>query len=155
MSLRDNAADQELTRAVAHARCEDSTLGVVGIGIAIGSPSAESSLAHVLPLTGGGLRSRLLPDAAAAIFVTAPETPAAFDFSLLAQMHHLTPAEIRVVERLVTGATITEAAAALSISVTTAKTHLSRIFSKIGVSRQADLIALMHRMAPPIRVSRT
>ena len=78
-----------------------------------------------------------------------------FDFGVLAQTHGLTPAEIRVIERLTTGATISEAAADLSISITTAKTHLSRIFSKTGVSRQADLISLIHRLAPPIRVPRT
>jgi DNA-binding CsgD family transcriptional regulator len=38
-----------------------------------------------------------------------------------------------------TGATLSEAAAELRISITTAKTHFSRIFSKTDVSRQADL----------------
>ena len=155
LSLRDNAADGELTRAVALARREEATLGGVGIGIAIGSPAAAPSVAHVLPLAGDGVRRRLMPQAAAAVFVTAAEGSAVFDFGVLAQTHGLTPAEICAIERLTTGATISEAAADLSISITTAKTHLSRIFSKTGVSRQADLISLIHRLAPPIRVPRT
>ena len=71
LSLRDNAADGELTRAVALARREEATLGGVGIGIAIGWPAAAPSVAHVLPLAGDGVRRRLMPQAAAAVFVTA------------------------------------------------------------------------------------
>jgi DNA-binding CsgD family transcriptional regulator len=48
------------------------------------------------------------------------------------------------------GATIGEAAEMLDISANTAKTHLARIFSKTGVTRQPDLIALVNRMVPPV-----
>jgi DNA-binding CsgD family transcriptional regulator len=46
---------------------------------------------------------------------------------------------------------LVEAAAALGIAETTAKTHLSRIFAKTGVSRQAELVALVHRLTPPLQ----
>jgi DNA-binding CsgD family transcriptional regulator len=52
---------------------------------------------------------------------------------------------------LAEGAKLAEAAVALGIADTTAKTHLTHIFSKTGVSRQVDLIALIHRLVPPVQ----
>ena len=122
--------------------------------MSLGSAAAEPSLAHVLPLARGDFGPGLVPQAAAAVFVTAPQTRSALDFSALARTYGLTPAELRMCERLTEGHTLNEAAAHLGISVTTAKTHLARIFSKVGVTRQTDLVALIHRIAPPIRPTR-
>jgi DNA-binding CsgD family transcriptional regulator len=63
----------------------------------------------------------------------------------------LIPAETRVLERLLRDMSLVAAAAALGIAETTAKTHLSRIFAKTGVSRQPELVALVHRLLPPLR----
>jgi len=56
-----------------------------------------------------------------------------------------------MVEYLAGGATFADTADSLQISANTAKTHLARIFSKTGVSRQADLIALVNRLVPPVQ----
>jgi DNA-binding CsgD family transcriptional regulator len=63
----------------------------------------------------------------------------------------LTPAETRMFEQLATGATVAEAAETLAIAKTTARTHLSRILSKTGVTRQTDLVALIHRLSLPVK----
>jgi DNA-binding CsgD family transcriptional regulator len=105
----------------------------------------------VLPLARGDLRTRLLPQATAAIFITRVEQAAAVDIDAVAATFGLTQAESRVVQRLLLGMTLVEAAAALGIAESTAKTHLSRIFSKTGVARQPDLVALVHRLLPPVR----
>jgi DNA-binding CsgD family transcriptional regulator len=39
----------------------------------------------------------------------------------------------------------------LGISLTTAKTHLQRIFAKTGVSRQTDLMRLILTSTPALR----
>jgi len=44
-----------------------------------------------------------------------------------------------------------EAAIALGIGESTAKTHLQNVFFKTGVSRQVDLIILLHRLIPSAR----
>jgi DNA-binding CsgD family transcriptional regulator len=62
----------------------------------------------------------------------------------------LTPAEARMLQHLAAGVTLAEAAKTLGVSTNTAKTHLARIFLKTGVSRQADLIAMVDRLVPPI-----
>jgi DNA-binding CsgD family transcriptional regulator len=69
----------------------------------------------------------------------------------LAANFKLTPAETRMFERFAAGATLAEAAETLAIAETTARTHLSRILSKTGVARQADLVALIHRLSPPVK----
>jgi len=57
-----------------------------------------------------------------------------------------------VAERLLAGAaSLAEVAASLDVSIATVKTHLLHVFAKTGVSRQTDLIALMHRMPPAVR----
>jgi DNA-binding CsgD family transcriptional regulator len=63
----------------------------------------------------------------------------------------LTAAETRLLEQLARNATLAEAAKTLGISQLTARTHLAHIFSKTGISRQADLLTMVGRLAPPIR----
>jgi DNA-binding CsgD family transcriptional regulator len=58
---------------------------------------------------------------------------------LLADIYELTPTEARLAQIIATGVGVKEAARALKISPSTARTHLLRIFQKIGVSRQAEL----------------
>jgi DNA-binding CsgD family transcriptional regulator len=84
------------------------------------------------------------------VFISAPPgeqdgadaTAAAFD---------LTPAETRVLASLLAGRTLAETAVALDIAPSTAKTHLDNIFSKTGVTRQADLMRLGTGLVPPTR----
>jgi DNA-binding CsgD family transcriptional regulator len=56
-----------------------------------------------------------------------------------------------VLASLLAGRTLAETASALDIAATTAKTHLENIFSKTGVSRQAELMLLATRVAAPAR----
>jgi DNA-binding CsgD family transcriptional regulator len=148
LSVRDNQADQELANAIRLAGIDEATIGAKGIGVPLRDDA--SAIAHVLPLARGDLRTRLAPQATAAIFITQPADPAVEDTSAVAADFGLTPAEARILEHLATGATVGEAAKALGISGHTARTHLARIFSKTGVSRQADLIALVNRLVPPV-----
>lgn len=59
--------------------------------------------------------------------------------------------ERRLLEQLVAGKSLPQAADALGIAGTTARTHLTGIVAKTGVSRQADLIALVTRLVPPLQ----
>jgi DNA-binding CsgD family transcriptional regulator len=151
LAVHDSAANKELTGAIEIARRDEAAMGATGIAVPIGFPQGKPAIAHVLPLTRGDVRSQLMPQATAAVFVTAPEVRSAFDLSVLRQTYGLTPAEIRVCEHLTRGRTPSELAEDVGVSISTVKTHMTRIFSKLSVSRQADLIALIHRIAPPIR----
>jgi DNA-binding CsgD family transcriptional regulator/PAS domain-containing protein len=150
LSVRGSEGACELGKAIALAQQNEATIGATGIGVALGH-AGEPAIAHVLPLARGELRTRLMLQATAAVFVTQAglQPPAAI--AALAANFKLTPAEARMFERLAAGATFAEAAETLRIAETTARTHLSRILSKTGVSRQADLVALIHRLSPPVK----
>lgn len=91
-----------------------------------------------------------MPQATAAVLITHDERIAVADVRALARNFDLTAAETRLLEQLVRNATLADAARALGVSQETARTHLAHIFSKTGVSRQADLLMLVDRLAPPI-----
>jgi len=52
----------------------------------------------------------------------------------------LSPAEARLTQQLALGQAVEEAAQALGISRNTAKTQLKKVFAKVGVKRQPDLV---------------
>lgn len=142
MRSRDQATSARLTRAFAGT---DDDLGVPLRGA-----SGAIATAHIMPLGRGPVLPGLVPRAAAAVFV-ATDAPATPDrLRPVAEAFGLTPGELRLLERLVTGDSLGEAAAALGVARTTAKTHLSRILAKTGTRRQTGLLALMHRLVPAV-----
>jgi DNA-binding CsgD family transcriptional regulator/PAS domain-containing protein len=152
LSIRDAKARQELIHAIELARVDEAAIGANGIGVPLRDPG--SAVAHVLPLARGELRTRFAAQAAAAVFITQPAQSPPRDVGAIAANFGLTPAETRMLEQLAGGASLGEVARALNISANTAKTHLSRIFSKTGVSRQADLLSLINTMVPPVQRSK-
>jgi len=150
LQAKKPAAAAELRTAIKVAAQNEAEIGKAGLAIRLTELGVPPVSAHVLPLTGGDLRTRLQPSAVAAVFINAPPgeqdgaaaTAAAFD---------LTPAETRVLASLLAGRTLAETATALRIAASTAKTHLDNIFSKTGVTRQADLMRLGTGLVPPTR----
>ena len=151
LSVRNTTANAELSAAIRQARSDESRIGDSGLGVPL--LSDEPSVAHVLPLARGDVRTRLMPQATAAVFVTVARPCLCADVGVLARNFDLTPAETRLLEQLVQNATLGRAAGELGISQETARTHLAHIFSKTGVSRQAELLTLVDRLVPPIRRS--
>jgi DNA-binding CsgD family transcriptional regulator/PAS domain-containing protein len=130
-------------------RASGEELGNRGIGIPVSLGSAPSAVAYVLPLNAGAVRSALQP-ATAAVFVSiAGILPAELE-SVFGTLYDLTPAEARLMHKIGSGMTVTAAAEALSVSEATVKTHLQRVFRKVDVSRQTDLVALIESLRPPI-----
>ena len=151
LSARNAAANEELSAAIRLARDNEAQIGSSGLGVPLCCD--EPSVAHVLPLARGNVRTRLMPQATAAVFITRAERESSADIRALVRIFDLTAAEIRLLEQLTRNATLADAAKTLRISQETARTHLAHIFSKTGVSRQADLLTLVDRLAPPIRRS--
>jgi len=152
LSVHDPRAGAEIASAIELARADEATIGTNGIGVPL--RGEEAAVAHVLPLAGGELRTRLAPQATAAVFITQPTDSPPQDIGSLAANYGLTPAETRILECVAGGASIGEAAEMLDVSANTARTHLAHIFSKTGVTRQADLIALVNRIVPPVHRTR-
>jgi DNA-binding CsgD family transcriptional regulator/PAS domain-containing protein len=92
---------------------------------------------QVVPLASSG------PRAAAIVFISAPEYHPVSESSMLQDLLDLTPAEARLTAALVSGKTIKRFAEEAGVTLNTARTHLKSVFSKTGVSRQADLVRLV------------
>jgi DNA-binding CsgD family transcriptional regulator/PAS domain-containing protein len=148
LSAKAPAAAQELRKAIRLAARDEVQLGKTGLAIGLTGSDASPLFAHVLPMNGSELRTRLQPEAVAAVFIGPPMavarslTPAETKEYLLKRFG-LTKAETDVALEIVKGDGREAAAARLGISMTTVRTHLSHIFEKTGVRRQAELVRLL------------
>jgi len=61
----------------------------------------------------------------------------------------LTPAEAAIAASLANGMSVSDTAAHLGVALNTVRTHLRSIFSKTGVSRQSQLVHLIHTRVRP------
>jgi DNA-binding CsgD family transcriptional regulator len=81
--------------------------------------------------------------AALAVLVCDPETRTQVEQSRLHQLYRLTRPEARLVAALAEGERLEAAAQALGVTLGTGRTYLKRVFAKMGVSRQVDLMRLV------------
>jgi DNA-binding CsgD family transcriptional regulator len=139
-------ATSELLSAIALSDGSEAALGKTGLAVRLTRAGEPPVLAHVLPLKHGEARSRLLPAASAAIFVGSV-TPAANGAEAMAVAYDLTPMETRVLGELLAGRRLVEAARAIGIAESTARSHLRGLLAKTGATRQADLVRLAGQMA--------
>jgi DNA-binding CsgD family transcriptional regulator len=106
-------------------------------------------IVHVLPIRG--VAHDVFGNAVAMIVVT-PVVPREVPTANVIQgLFDLTPAEARLAEVIASGSQPREAAASLGIAEETARTTLKRVFSKTGVGRQAELVALLNGAQVPFR----
>jgi DNA-binding CsgD family transcriptional regulator len=68
----------------------------------------------------------------------------------LRSLYALTLAEARLAVILMHGESLSDACDHLRIRRTTARTHLSKLFEKLGVTRQAELVAVLNRSVAPM-----
>jgi DNA-binding CsgD family transcriptional regulator len=91
----------------------------------------------------------------AAIFVTDPDMPLdSGNLQQLRELYSLTPGEARFAAWLLQGKSVEEAAAAMGITVNTARAYLKRIYQKTGVRRQPELMRLLLLGLPRLRAER-
>ncbi len=68
--------------------------------------------------------------------------------SVLLALYGLTRTEALIAEGLANGDALDHIAATLGMSIGTARTHLRHVFAKTDTNRQAQLVALIHRITP-------
>jgi DNA-binding CsgD family transcriptional regulator/PAS domain-containing protein len=143
-----NGATRALAVAISHAAGDEGEIGRRGLGIPLRDRDGTSGVLHVLPLGAGRMEFRA--DAVAAVFVTDIATPFVAPTEMVAGLFGLTPAEARVFALIVARHTVVQAAVALGIERSTVKTHLLRLYDKIGVRRQSELVQVAASLAPPV-----
>jgi len=67
--------------------------------------------------------------------------------SVLRRVFELTPAEARLAQKLACGDSLEQVAQSLDVKMTTARSQLAAIFAKTGTCRQAQLVAILSRLA--------
>jgi DNA-binding CsgD family transcriptional regulator len=72
---------------------------------------------------------------------------------VIARRYKLTAMELRVLLSIVEVGGVPAVAEALGVSTETVKTHLSRVYGKTGVNRQAELVKLVMKYMNPIAQS--
>jgi DNA-binding CsgD family transcriptional regulator len=87
-----------------------------------------------------------MPAPLAVVLITDPERQEPASADLMMQIFKLTPKEAALAAKLSEGKSVERAAEESAISYETARTHLRRIFSKTGTSRQAELLLMMARL---------
>jgi DNA-binding CsgD family transcriptional regulator len=146
----DPAINARLMQAIADATSDGSEAGASGLGVALTHDPAPACVAHVLPVTRGEVRARLVPSAVAAIFVSSADDEPQINLEPIAEAYGLTPAETRLLGRIAIGESLAQASVALNVTQNTLKTHLARIMAKTGTRRQPALVSLVQRLAPAL-----
>lgn len=77
------------------------------------------------------------------VFICDPDAQTTAPREILRQVFDFTPSEATLTMELAKGLALDEAAELLGIRLNTARTHLRSIFSKAGVTRQAELVRIV------------
>ncbi|AYJ87732.1 LuxR family transcriptional regulator [Sphingomonas paeninsulae] len=85
---------------------------------------------------------------ALALLLGDPERPHRIDGQALRELFALTPTEALITASVANGSSVSEVALELAITENTVRAHLRSIFSKTGVSRQPQLVHLVHTSLP-------
>lgn len=114
------------------------------LNVSLGSGASQLKL---LPLPRDSARGTLAPSATAAIVLTGPKYSGIHDDATVAERlvtrHGLTRSEAGVALQIAKGDGRAAASARLGIRENTVRTHLSAIFHKLGINRQAQLVRLI------------
>jgi DNA-binding CsgD family transcriptional regulator/PAS domain-containing protein len=118
-----------------------------GGAVSVARPSEQAPYSvHVAPL-----RSNMRgpsPQGSALVVIVDPASPGVRRMEVLRDLYGLSPAERAVAAAIATGAGVKSAARDLKISPVTVRTHLERIFGKVGVRNQVQLAARIARSLP-------
>jgi len=149
MGLRatSNADDRKLQSLLASALSTST-----GGSMRLQRPDAATPLMlHVTPITASGSDWGSGRIGALALIVDAKQ-PVPIDCSLLTESLGLTPSEAEVAALLAEGLTPRQAGATSGRGEGTVRWHLHRIFLKLGIDRQAQLVQLVRALGwTPIR----
>lgn len=103
-----------------------------------GRPAFQCLVTRIAPPTSSALPGLVQPRVA--VYLNNPDDPFEISAHVLQRLFGLTATEGRVLERIVAGRGVNETAADLGIAVSTARSHLSALFAKIGAHTQAALV---------------
>jgi DNA-binding CsgD family transcriptional regulator len=141
----DEAYLKALSLAFASARPRMSSFPVTGA-------CSPDSVAFLLPLAQAGTQIEQPIQDTHAVFILRACALAAAPSATLRGLYGLTTAEIDIVNALMLGRNVETAAQSLGISRATARNQISAAMAKMGVNRQAQLVAQVGALVPRLRL---
>ena len=111
--------------------------------MALPRPSGRRDFPILITPVLGRQQSRRLADASVCLLVADPEFRGVDLSTLLTEVYRLTPAEAELVQLLVQGQTLEEAAGSRNVTLHTVRSQLKQIFAKTHTRRQSELLQLV------------
>lgn len=112
-----------------------------------GNPPLSTSITPATPVAGGSRPQRVM--------LALRPLEQTMDFVASSrELFHLTESEARFASALACGQSLTQAAAAQNVRISTARTHLARIFQKTETRQQSQLVSLLRSAVLPVRSRR-
>ncbi|WP_333825365.1 helix-turn-helix transcriptional regulator [Pinisolibacter sp.] len=143
LAPRDHAAHIEFVETFEAARGDLAAVGPKTMILRTGDET-DPLLLHFLPVSGGdAITDTFLMTTRVFVLVSRIGRNDPVDPAILRDLMGLTLAEARVATLVGNGLAPKAAAGRLGITEETARTVLKRVFSKTGVSRQSELVALL------------
>lgn len=153
LSCHDAHADTDMTLALRDLQLSGAAglqhgLGRERVVVRVPVPGKVNPLlACFLALRPDSTLSAFGRTAVAMLVVHDPNRPAQIDSFALAAAFGLTPAEARVAVALAGGSSPKEIARNLGVSFNTIRSQVQAVHAKFGVSRTAELVALIHSVS--------
>jgi hypothetical protein len=100
---------KELRRAIATAQADGAAIGPAGLSVALLDKTGRHATAHVLPLTPLLRTCRRNVHMPVVVFILSSTVAPPIEIGAVVQSFHLTPVEARLLQQLVSGASLHEA----------------------------------------------
>jgi DNA-binding CsgD family transcriptional regulator len=146
--VHDIGADKKLRRLIASCTRDSPTVGSPGGSLRVPNGAGRTALRMLVAPCPGQTSEKEMnwfapAGRTAMLLVTDPERRWHTRRSELQRRFGLTPAETELALNIIKGDGRAAAASRLGITVSTARTHLTHIFEKTGVRRQAELVRFL------------
>jgi DNA-binding CsgD family transcriptional regulator len=105
------------------------------------TPELPASIVHIVPVRGAA--QDIFAAAACVLVITAIVHPEIASAQVIQGLFDLTAAEARIARGIASGKTVDEMANEAGLAVGTIRQQLKSVFSKTGVSRQAELVGIL------------
>jgi DNA-binding CsgD family transcriptional regulator len=139
LGLADRRADAMLGQALRQLQTGGETC-VIPLAATANLPP---SVVHIFPMQDTAQDTADAEAASCIVVITTVSRPRVASAQVLRDLFDLTPAEARVARGIAAGKTVHDLAAEAGLAAGTIRQQLKSVFGKTGVSRQADLVALL------------
>ena len=150
LSFSDKDAAQKYVHALASLRdSEDDQAGTVSRAFVIPRPDGNRpylvALRRLPRLSEDEAGDPVRRNSIIMVVIRDPDVFADIDADLLRQSYELSPAEVELAVALDRGGAMRDIAASRGVAITTVRTQLYALMSKLDVNRQIDLIRLLRQ----------